>query len=149
MKPFSSAAWGMGVTVVYLLDDRVEVGLIGIGYSEELRRVAYREAAAVVFWRSRRTRFLVIGGLFVAAGIGVALSLVSTNAAAAAAIGGIVAAMGALLLFQGRDGTVLEFRVDGPGGSVTGVVTGGRAKQERFTDALVRRIEARRRRVPA
>ena len=63
MKPVTSAMWEQSTLRVYLLDDRVEVGQTSMAYSEELRRVAYRDVTSVVSWRSNRPRFLWLGGL--------------------------------------------------------------------------------------
>lgn len=150
MKAFSTAVWGMGTTVVYLLEDRIEVGVISSGFSEELKRLAYRDITAVVCWPSRRPRFLFLGWTFLAIGLAFSVAGIAASGGAEAAValllfGALFALAGGFFLFYGRLGAALEFRVDGPRSSVRGVVV-GKKPRHRFVDELVARIEERRRR---
>lgn len=143
MKPVAAAMWEQSTLRVYLLDDRVEVGRTSMTYSEELTRVAYRDVSSLVTWRSRRPRFLWLGVLLLL------LALIDVIAVLSGAPGFVLVfgvpplLAGAIFLYLGRDGTVLQFRVDGMRGSVHGVLTGSRRKQERVLADLVGRIRER------
>ncbi len=169
VRPFCSAGDGPGTTIVYLLDDRVEVGHVAFGWNEELRRVAYRDVTAVTTWRTRRPRRLVVGGVFLAfAVVTIVGMLVGTPTWGPAAFAVVSGAIGSAFLYAGRDGTAMRFRVVGAHGTAPNAVVGGdaarrragivsrrsafvegvvlgRARQERFVAELLTRIEERRR----
>lgn len=144
-------------TLVYLEDDRIEIGRLSFAYTEDLQRVAYRDVTLVLFHAARRWRFLataiVVGLLAIVSGI-VAAAVQSSSGGDRAWLGFFVSAfilvlVAAPLAWFGRKGTATGFRVDGVRTSVASAIGGRRATQERFKLELLSRIEDAKRRAVA
>ena len=147
MRAINRTAWGAASVLLYLLDDRIEVGNRNPIMVEELRRVAYRDVTGVLTWRTRRPRAIAAGIVLMAFWLAMTLAGAFTSGPAGVVflvLAGLLVLLAAWALYAGRDGSVLHIRVDGVRGSVTVPVAGSRRKQQRILDAVLGRIRARR-----
>jgi len=143
MKAFATARWAMGTQSVYLLEDRIEVGTMSSMYVEEMRRVAYRDVVAVTTWRTRRPMRIVLGTLLVLAGIAGGIVAISLTKRPTWILEPIFIVLGGATMWWGRDGAVLQFRVEGTRGAVRSAIVGSYTKQQRFVAELLERIGER------